>query len=191
MRAIFAFFFVLLTMGCNGGDDMTEFEQEMLSAMKKLNVELQNIEQNTTTEIVWEYKVHEVYAPYLNLYYINAQDMSDNSVPVNEQTLNQIGSAGWELVSAYVEDEMGIVNVASRGNNVTALKPHQRPNKVVLIFKRPREAASERGQDFPVPTLENDDTAIRQYHCFFVTIFLLESFCHLGTYACLINVERR
>lgn len=59
------------------------------------------------------------------------------SVTPSKEELNKLGKDGWELVSSYLEMETAWPNFGN-DNYVVGLQPNVRPQRVVLVFKRPR-----------------------------------------------------
>jgi len=84
--------------------------------------------------VQWEYKVITVES---DLSRTGPDAMSSFTVKVDEDTLNSLGLANWELVGSYVEHNTSFPNF---GNDeyVTGIRPNVRPSAVVFIFKRPR-----------------------------------------------------
>jgi len=58
------------------------------------------------------------------------------SVTPSKEELNKLGKEGWELVSSYLEMETAWPNFGN-DNYVIGLQPNVRPQRVVLVFKRP------------------------------------------------------
>jgi outer membrane PBP1 activator LpoA protein len=58
------------------------------------------------------------------------------SVQVDEKQLQVMGADGWELVNAFLEMETAFPNFGS-SEYVTGLQPNVRPQRAVLLFKRP------------------------------------------------------
>jgi len=56
--------------------------------------------------------------------------------------LNALGADGWELVSTYLELETAFPNFGD-ANYVTGLQPNVRPQRLVLLFKRPARGGSD------------------------------------------------
>lgn len=58
-----------------------------------------------------------------------------NTINISEETLNELGNEGWELIDSYLEMETSYPNF---GNNeyVTGLQSNVRPQLIKLIFKR-------------------------------------------------------
>ena len=89
------------------------------------------IENNLT----WEYKVIEVNAGGNNDR-IGSHALNVRTINIDKSELNRLGQEGWELVSSYLEMETAYPNFGDE-RYVTGLQPNIRPQKVVLIFKRP------------------------------------------------------
>ena len=65
--------------------------------------------------------------------------VSSKSVIPEESGLNKMGKDGWELVSSYLENETVYPNLLARGSGVAGLQTNVRPQRLVLIFKRPNK----------------------------------------------------
>lgn len=88
----------------------------------------------------WEYKVVQV----------AAQDggsrtgsgaMRYATVTPAEDQLNELGKEGWELATSYLEMETAYPNFGN-SDYVTGLQPNVRPQRLVMIFKRPAKATN-------------------------------------------------
>jgi len=91
---------------------------------------------STTEKIqVWEYKVIEFYTEENN-YRIGSGSLNFNTINVNETELNRLGQDGWELVSSHLEMETAFPNFGN-DSYVNGIQPNIRPQKLVIIFKRP------------------------------------------------------
>lgn len=83
----------------------------------------------------WEYKVITVYA--VNDYERSGDDaMKVKTMLPSETALIKLGNEGWELVTSYLEIETAFANFGS-DKYVTGIRENIRPQKLVLIFKRP------------------------------------------------------
>ena len=82
----------------------------------------------------WDYKVVEYYSDQTGRTGSGALNPSTVSIPENE--LNELGKQGWELVSSHIENETAYPNFGD-SEYVTGLQPNVRPQKVVLLFKKP------------------------------------------------------
>ena len=58
------------------------------------------------------------------------------SVNVDQAQLQSLGGEGWELVDSFLEMETAFPNFGS-SEYVTGLQPNVRPQRAVLLFKRP------------------------------------------------------
>ena len=58
------------------------------------------------------------------------------TIDYKDAEVSKLGSAGWELVSCYLEMETAYPNFG-KDEYVTGLQPNVRPQKLVLIFRRP------------------------------------------------------
>jgi hypothetical protein len=58
------------------------------------------------------------------------------SVNVDETQLQSLGGQGWEMVDSFLEMETAFPNFGS-SEYVTGLQPNVRPQRAVLLFKRP------------------------------------------------------
>ncbi len=91
----------------------------------------------TNNQVKWEYKLISVIsaeAPERT----GDQAGKITTVTPSEVGLNDFGSQGWELVTSYLELETAFPNFGNE-NYVSGLQPNVRPQRVVLIFKRPHE----------------------------------------------------
>jgi len=59
-----------------------------------------------------------------------------SSIVIGADSLKEYGDQGWELVGSFLEMETAFPNFG-RGEYVTGLQPNIRPQRLVLIFKRP------------------------------------------------------
>lgn len=82
----------------------------------------------------WEYKVVSIEATEDITYIQN--ELNPTEVQLTEDMINTYGVEGWELVDSYLEVETVHPNY---GNDeyVTGLQPNVRPQRLVLIFKKP------------------------------------------------------
>jgi len=93
----------------------------------------------------WEYKVMYYDAQKISSSeknYVKTNDefdrtVSSTSILPSDESLNNLGKDGWELVSSYVENETVYPNLLARGSGVAGLQPNVRPQRLVVIFKRP------------------------------------------------------
>ena len=63
-------------------------------------------------------------------------DLSSTSVNLKDEELSILGNEGWELVGTFLEEETTHPNYGS-SEYVTGLQPNIRPQRVVMIFKKP------------------------------------------------------
>ena len=81
----------------------------------------------------WGYKVVYLSSDWNR---IGSDAFKPAMVTPSESDLNQLGSDGWELVASYLEMETAFPNFGNE-SYVTGLQPNVRPQRLVLIFKRP------------------------------------------------------
>jgi hypothetical protein len=63
--------------------------------------------------------------------------VSSKSVIPADSSLNKLGAEGWEIASTYLEQETVYTNLLARGKSIEGLKENIRPQRLVVIFKRP------------------------------------------------------
>jgi uncharacterized lipoprotein NlpE involved in copper resistance len=63
--------------------------------------------------------------------------VSSKSVIPADSSLTNLGKEGWEIASTYLEQETVYTNLLARGKSVDGLKENIRPQRLVVIFKRP------------------------------------------------------
>ena len=63
--------------------------------------------------------------------------LSSSSVLPSDSSLNKFGIDGWEIATSYLEMETVFPNLLASGDGVNGLQPNIRPQRLVLIFKRP------------------------------------------------------
>jgi len=68
--------------------------------------------------------------------------MKATSIEYNNTEVSKLGAAGWELATSYLEMETAYPNFG-KDEYVTGLQPNVRPQKLVLIFKRPARSTIE------------------------------------------------
>ena len=86
----------------------------------------------------WEYQTIELTAKESDTAFSdNEKALSYKTIPDISSKISEMGQERWELVSSYLENETAYPNF---GNNeyVTGIQPNVRPQKLVLIFKRPK-----------------------------------------------------
>lgn len=86
-------------------------------------------------EQVWEYKTVQFQPKEINKR-TDSGASNFNTIDIPEETLNQMGQDGWELVTSHLEMETAFPNFGD-SKYVTGLQPNVRPQMVILIFKRP------------------------------------------------------
>lgn len=84
---------------------------------------------------VWEYKTLQ-FQPKENNKRTESGALNYNTIDIPEETLNEMGQDGWELVTSHLEMETAFPNFGD-SKYVTGLQPNIRPQMVTLIFKRP------------------------------------------------------
>lgn len=62
--------------------------------------------------------------------------LAPNQINVGEAQLDALGQQGWELAGSYLEMETAFPNFGS-ADYVTGLRDNVRPQRLVLILKRP------------------------------------------------------
>ena len=63
--------------------------------------------------------------------------ISSTTVVPSDSSLNNLGKEGWEIASSFVEQETVYPNLLAKGQSVDGLKQNVRPQRLVVIFKRP------------------------------------------------------
>jgi hypothetical protein len=63
--------------------------------------------------------------------------VASKSVIPADSSLNKLGAEGWEIASTYLEQETVYTNLLARGKSIEGLKENMRPQRLVVIFKRP------------------------------------------------------
>ena len=66
--------------------------------------------------------------------------VSSTSVVPSDSTLNKFGVEGWEIATSYLEMETVFPNLLASGDGVNGLQPNTRPQRLVVIFKRPSQS---------------------------------------------------
>ena len=82
----------------------------------------------------WEYKVLTVSNEGFDR--SGSEAMKATKVSPTESELNGLGAEGWELVASYLELETSHPNFGNE-TYVTGLQPNIRPQRAILLFKRP------------------------------------------------------
>lgn len=96
-------------------------------------------------KIKWEYKTvyyDAVKIDGLDKSYAKGSEffkrtVSSTSVVPSDSTLNKFGVEGWEIATSYLEMETVFPNLLASGDGVNGLQPNTRPQRLVIIFKRP------------------------------------------------------
>jgi hypothetical protein len=99
-------------------------------------------------KIKWEYKTVYFDAEKiesLDKSYAKGSDffkrtISSSSILPSDSSLNKFGIDGWEIATSYLEMETVFPNLLASGDGVNGLQPNVRPQRLVLIFKRPSQA---------------------------------------------------
>jgi len=99
-------------------------------------------------KIKWEYKT-----VYFDAEKIQAVDksyskgadffkrtISSSTVLPSDSSLNKFGIDGWEIATSYLETETVFPNLLASGDGVKGLQPNVRPQRLVVIFKRPSQS---------------------------------------------------
>ena len=63
--------------------------------------------------------------------------LSSATIIPSETSLNDLGKDGWEIASTYLEMETVYPNLLASGSGVAGLQSNTRPQRLVVIFKRP------------------------------------------------------
>jgi hypothetical protein len=63
--------------------------------------------------------------------------VSSATIIPSETSLNDLGKEGWEIASTYLEMETVYPNLLASGSGVAGLQSNTRPQRLVVIFKRP------------------------------------------------------
>lgn len=94
-----------------------------------------SINRSSTDQIIWEYKVLKIYT---DGYERNGSEaFKYSTVRISEESLNDLGNDGWELVSTSLEMETAFPNFGN-DNYVSGIQPNVRPQGLICIFKRPK-----------------------------------------------------
>lgn len=88
-------------------------------------------EQKPTPCKGWEYKV-QYSVPMPRVERVGDGARTATSITPNEKELTALGSEGWELASAVLEEETAVLEISK-----TLQVPNIRPQRLVMIFKRP------------------------------------------------------
>lgn len=82
----------------------------------------------------WEYKVVYLEATESGVYM--QDELNPSKIELTEDMINTYGLEGWELVDTYLEMETVHPNYGNE-DYVTGLQPNIRPQRLVLMFKKP------------------------------------------------------
>lgn len=63
--------------------------------------------------------------------------VSSTTVVPSDSSLTNLGKEGWEIATSFVEQETVFPNLLAKGQSVDGLKENVRPQRLVVIFKRP------------------------------------------------------
>ena len=66
--------------------------------------------------------------------------VSSTSVVPSDSTLDKFGVEGWEIATSYLEMETVFPNLLASGDGVNGLQSNTRPQRLVIIFKRPSQS---------------------------------------------------
>ena len=66
--------------------------------------------------------------------------ISSSTVLPSDSSLNKFGIDGWEIATSYLEMETVFPNLLASGDGVNGLQPNIRPQRLVVIFKRPSQS---------------------------------------------------
>jgi hypothetical protein len=64
-------------------------------------------------------------------------NVSSTTVVPSDSSLTNLGKEGWEIASSFVEQETVFPNLLAKGSSVDGLVENVRPQRLVVIFKRP------------------------------------------------------
>ncbi|EFA68224.1 hypothetical protein [Cylindrospermopsis raciborskii] len=86
----------------------------------------------------WEYQTIEFTAKESDTAFSdNQKALSYKTIPDISSKILEMGQEHWELVGSYLENETAYPNFGN-SEYVTGIQPNVRPQKLVLIFKRPQ-----------------------------------------------------
>jgi len=82
---------------------------------------------------IWEYK--KVVFTGDGFSRIGEEAFKSSSIYISENYLNELGSEGWELISATLEMETAFPNFGNE-QYVTGIRENTRPQRIICFFKR-------------------------------------------------------
>jgi len=96
----------------------------------------------------WEYKtvyfdaqkIESLEKSYMKTSESFEQRVSSTSILPSDSSLNKFGIDGWEIATSYLEMETVFPNLLASGDGVNGLQPNVRPQRLVVIFKRPSQS---------------------------------------------------
>lgn len=92
----------------------------------------------------WEYKVVAIGTEGLDR--VDKGAALPHTIQIGVDSLREYGDQGWELVVSFLEMETAFPNFG-RGEYVTGLQPNIRPQRLVLVFKRPLRAGKAKADE--------------------------------------------
>jgi len=93
--------------------------------------------------VTWEYRVVSIGPAVAHDRGLTIEGgMAQNQINVSDTQLNTLGLQGWELAGSYLEMETAFPNFGS-ADYVTGLRDNVRPQRLVLILKRPVQEWSD------------------------------------------------
>jgi len=99
-------------------------------------------------KIKWEYKtvyydaekIQSIDKSYVKGTDFFKRTISSSTVLPSDSSLNKFGIDGWEIATSYLEMETVFPNLLASGDGVNGLQPNVRPQRLVVIFKRPSQS---------------------------------------------------
>jgi hypothetical protein len=99
-------------------------------------------------KIKWEYKtvyydaekIQSLDKSYVKGSEFFKRTISSSTILPSDSSLNKFGIDGWEIATSYLETETVFPNLLASENGVSGLQPNIRPQRLVLIFKRPSQS---------------------------------------------------
>jgi hypothetical protein len=99
-------------------------------------------------KIKWEYKtvyfdaekIQSIDKSYVKGADFFKRTISSSTILPSDSSLNKIGIDGWEIATSYLEMETVFPNLLASGDGVSGLQPNIRPQRLVVIFKRPSQS---------------------------------------------------
>ena len=100
------------------------------------------------SKMKWEYKtvyfdaqkIESLEKSYMKTSESFEQRVSSTSILPSDSSLNKFGIDGWEIATSYLEMETVFPNLLASGDGVNGLQPNVRPQRLVVIFKRPSQS---------------------------------------------------